>query len=79
MVFLGDGYIEGELDVFARDVDRISEYMFNEIEPYGSYSTAFNIWRIDRASPESGASHYEWNPQAIRDTAYGCYYGCAGD
>ena len=29
-------------------------------------------------SAESGASHYESTPQVIRDTAYNCYYGCAG-
>jgi len=78
MVFLGDGYTEEELDLFADDVDRIAAYMFSEIEPYGSYESAFNVWRIDQASVESGVSHYEVEPHIRRDTAYGCFYGCAG-
>ena len=78
MVFLGDGYTDIELPQFASDVDRIANYMFSSIEPYGTYETAFNIWRIDRASNESGVSHTEYEPHTVRDTVYGCFYGCAG-
>ena len=77
MVFLGDGYTESELDVFAQDVDRITAHMLS-IEPYGSYREVFNIWRIDRASAESGVSHFEGSSNVERDTAYGCFYGCGG-
>lgn len=77
LVFLGDGYAESELDTFAADVDRIVAYVL-QVEPYGAYTGLFNIWRVDQASNESGASHYELSPAEVRDTAYGCYYGCGG-
>lgn len=77
LVFLGDGYTEAELDTFAADVDRIVAYVL-QVEPYGAYTGLFNIWRVDQASNESGASHYERSPAEVRDTAYGCYYGCGG-
>ncbi|MCK6521194.1 M64 family metallopeptidase [Myxococcota bacterium] len=77
LVFLGDGYTESQLDTFAADVDRIVAYLLR-VEPYGAYTGLFNIWRVDQASDESGASHYESNPADVRDTAYGCYYGCGG-
>ncbi len=77
MVFLGDGYTEDQLDDFADDVTSMVEHI-SSIEPYSNYTGLLNIWRIDQASNESGASHYESSPRVIRDTAYGCYYGCAG-
>lgn len=77
LVFLGDGYAESELDTFAADVDRIVAYLL-QVEPYGAYTGLFNIWRVDQASNQSGASHYEQSPADVRDTAYGCYYGCGG-
>ncbi|MCB9758880.1 MAG: hypothetical protein H6739_03495 [Alphaproteobacteria bacterium] len=75
MVFLGDGYTEAELPDFAADVDRMVAYLLS-IEPYGAYTGLFNIWRVDAASAESGASHRENGQDVSRDTAYGCYYGC---
>ena len=75
LVFLGDGYRQSELDTFEDDVDWIVDYL-RDIEPYGAYSGLFNIWRIDAASEDSGVSHDESG--ISRDTAYGCYYGCAG-
>ncbi len=77
LVILGDGYGAAELDRFAEDVDRMSAYLLG-IEPYGAYRDLFNIWRIDRASAESGVSHYDAGRDEDRDTAYGCCYGCAG-
>lgn len=77
IVYLGDGYTADQLDTYAEDVDRISAYLMS-IEPYGAYSGLFNIWRIDEASNESGASHYDRGQNDARDTAYGCFYGCGG-
>lgn len=74
LVFLADGYTEAELDVFAADVERVTDYLLS-IEPYASYVELFNVWRIDRASAQSGSS-LPGGPTV--DTAYGCYYGCAG-
>ncbi len=75
LVFLGDGYQQSQLGTFSSDVDGIVDYL-REIEPYGSYSGMFNIWRIDAPSNDSGVSHNESG--ISRDTAYDCYYGCSG-
>ena len=74
LVFLADGYTEAELSTFADDVERVTQYLLS-IEPYASYGELFNVWRIDRASAESGS---QLPGEAPLDTAYGCYYGCAG-
>jgi len=76
LVLLGDGYTQEQLPDFAADVDRIVSYLL-QIEPYGDYADLFNVWRIDRASAESGVTHLE-GFAIERDTAYGCYYGCSG-
>lgn len=75
LVFLGDGYTSGQLDDFSDDVDWIVDYLLT-IEPYGAYTGLFNIWRVDVASQQSGVTHLETG--VSRDTAYSCYYGCAG-
>lgn len=77
LVFLGDGYTAGELPGFAEDVERVVQYL-GGVEPFGAYTRLFNIWRVDQASAESGASHREGGASDLRDTAYGCYYGCGG-
>lgn len=77
IVYLGDGYTEDELEVFAEDVERVSAYLLS-IDPYGAYTGLFNVWRIDEASNESGASHFDRGQSDRRDTAYGCFYGCGG-
>ena len=74
LVFLADGYTADELTTFADDVERVTAYLLT-VEPYASYSDLFNVWRIDRASAESG-SQLPGRPPL--DTAYGCYYGCSG-
>jgi hypothetical protein len=77
LVLLGDGYRDDQLDDFAADADRIVDYLLS-IEPYGAYAELFNVWRVDRASVDSGVTHLETSPTQNRDTAYGCYYGCGG-
>jgi hypothetical protein len=75
MVFLGDGYTAAEQDLYAADVQRMTDYLLS-IDPYGSYSGLFNVWRVDAPSADSGVDHPS---QAVyRDTAYGCYYDCGG-
>lgn len=77
MVFVGDGYTETQLGAFAEDVDRMVAYLLS-IEPYAAYADLFNVWRIDAPSAESGVDHPERSPSVERDTAFGCFYGCAG-
>jgi uncharacterized protein (TIGR03382 family) len=77
LVFLGDGYTAEDQASFEADVDRTVAHVLG-LEPYGSYTGMFNIWRVDTVSNESGASHYDAGQDVTRDTAFGCYYGCAG-
>ncbi len=77
LVFLGDGYTDDELGLYADDVDRMVDYLLT-IQPYEAYSGLFNIWRIDQASVDSGVSHQEGGQNLVRDTAYSCFYGCGG-
>jgi MYXO-CTERM domain-containing protein len=76
LVVLGDGYTADQLGDFAADTDWIIAYLL-EREPYGAYKGLFNIWRVDLASTDSGVSHREIEPAVDRETALGCYYGCA--
>ncbi len=56
IVFLAEGYTESELPDFAADADAAVSYLLN-IEPWNSYSTYFNAYRIDVISNESGSDH----------------------
>ena len=76
LVFLGDGYRQGEMDKFHDDVDWIVDYL-QGIEPYADYATLFNIWRVDTPSNESGGDHPEGSPATFVDTALDCTYDCA--
>ncbi|HJN75995.1 MAG TPA: M64 family metallopeptidase [Myxococcota bacterium] len=77
ILYLGDGYTIDELELWRSDVDRLSTDLLTR-EPYASYSGLVSVWRVDAASAESGASHYDAGQDIEKDTAYGCYYGCSG-
>ncbi len=75
LVLLGDGYTASEQADFADDADRLLAYL-RELEPYDRYQQAFNIWRVDRVSAESGAT--DPSEGLTADTAFACAYDCAG-
>ncbi len=77
LVILGDGYAASELESFAVDVEEIVEYLLT-LTPYSDYTGLFNIWRVDLPSGDSGVSQTDVDPPTSLDTAYGCFYGCAG-
>ncbi|MBD0373833.1 MAG: hypothetical protein ICV60_23680, partial [Pyrinomonadaceae bacterium] len=54
LVLVAEGYRESELDQFADDADHFVEGFF-DIDPFSDHQCAFNIWRLDVASDESGA------------------------
>jgi hypothetical protein len=54
LVLVGEGYMESELDVFAKDCADFMEALF-ATQPFDEFRLAFNIFRIDVASRESGA------------------------
>jgi hypothetical protein len=56
LVFLGDGYQEGQLGQYAQHVQNLSEYLFN-ITPFKEYRPFFNVFAVRVTSDESGATH----------------------
>lgn len=55
LIIMGDGYTEAEQSAFAADVDRHLNVMWS-IEPFKSYRTYINVYRVDVVSGESGVS-----------------------
>src|SRR5262249_19767297 len=55
LVLVGEGYREDELGVFAKDCDDFMAALF-ATQPFAEFRRAFNIFRTDVASRESGAS-----------------------
>lgn len=56
IVFVGDGFTAGQQDAFNAAVDRAVEALRN-LQPYGSRMCAFNIWRVNVISAQSGTDH----------------------
>ena len=54
LVLVGEGYRESELGVFASDCEDFVEALF-ATRPFDEFRRAFNIFRVDVASRESGA------------------------
>jgi hypothetical protein len=75
VLVLGDGYTAGQLAKFATDTDTVVSAML-AASPFLQYRSYVNVWRVDWASNESGASHP--NTGLTRDTAFGAYYNCSG-
>jgi hypothetical protein len=75
IVFLGDGYTSAEMAKFASDVNAAVAGMLAQ-SPFAEYRNYLNIWRIEVASAESGASHP--NQGITRNTAFSASYGCGG-
>jgi hypothetical protein len=75
LVFLGDGYTASQLEQFAGDVERVTQGFFAQ-QPFTEYQRYFNVYRIDVASPQSGADHPEANTSV--NTAFDAGYQCNG-
>jgi hypothetical protein len=76
LVCVGDGYLEGELDSYATHVDEAIVDLLS-VEPFTTYSTYFNVHRVDVVSNESGVDHDPTYP-IWRDTALGMGFWCGG-
>lgn len=55
LVLIAEGYREGELDKFATDASRFVETLVFNTHPLSQLQDAFNIYRIDVISTDSGA------------------------
>jgi hypothetical protein len=75
VVFLGDGYTADLLPKFAADAATVAAGLL-AAAPYAEYRSYFNVWRIDVASNQMGASHP--SKGVTRDTAFGATYDCGG-
>lgn len=56
LVFVGDGYQELELGVYATDVSNMIDDFFDE-SPLDEYESFFNVHRVDVISVDSGVDH----------------------
>ncbi|GLW67487.1 peptidase [Actinomadura rubrobrunea] len=55
LVVLGDGYTEADMPTFRADVDKHLNVLWS-IEPFKSYRSYVNVYRVEIASGESGVS-----------------------
>ncbi len=76
LVFVGDGYQDTELDIYAAQVDAIYPDVLLE-PPFDGYATYFNVHRVDVVSVDSGVDN---DPvQGIqRNTALDMGFWCGG-
>lgn len=57
LTFIGDGFTEGQQDLFNEKVDEVVRTLM-ETHPFFSLRSAFNIHRVNVASPESGTDKF---------------------
>jgi hypothetical protein len=76
LVIVGDGYTAGELSVYEANASDLVSSFFAE-SPLDTYSTFFNVHRVDVVSNQSGVDH---DPTfgIYRDTALDMGFFCSG-
>ncbi|MDR1172515.1 MAG: IgA Peptidase M64 [Bacteroidales bacterium] len=53
LVFVAEGYTEGEMGKFRKDAARFTDFLF-QTRPYSDRKNDFNIWAVECPSEESG-------------------------
>jgi len=72
IVIVGEGYTSSESTKFAADATSlVNGFLKGEI--YDDYTSYFNVWSLFTPSIESGASHQEFTPPVVKNTAFGAY------
>lgn len=74
LVFVGDGYTSSQLSLFDQHV-RSSVAALFQVEPFRTYRTQFNIWRVDVVSTQSGVDN-DPSLGVRRTTALDMYFWC---
>jgi hypothetical protein len=74
LIFVGDGYVESELDTYGIHVLNAFVALFDE-EPFTTYQTLFNAYRVEVISNESGVDN-DPTPGILRDTALDMGFWC---
>lgn len=75
LMVMGDGYTAAEMIKFQNDAETAINGLFS-IAPWNKRRGAFNIYRIDVISNESGADHPELGTSV--DTELDAAYNCSG-
>ncbi|MCR5139682.1 MAG: M64 family metallopeptidase [Bacteroidaceae bacterium] len=74
LVFLGDGYVESEMNTFVEDVQKATNAFFKET-PWNNYKDYFNVFLIKTPSKVSGAG---MSPKETIHNFYGTTFGFNG-
>ena len=75
LVVVGDGYTSSQLGTYDQHVRSKVDELF-AVEPYRSYKSLFNVWKVDVVSPESGVDNDPYG--TYRNTALDMYFYCGG-
>ncbi|RFU40440.1 peptidase [Actinomadura logoneensis] len=80
LVVLGDGYTEADMPAFRQNVDKHLNVLWS-IEPYKSYRSYINVYRVEIPSKVSGVSCDPGVTDARKDTPLGMSFwsGCRTD
>ncbi|MEV5569833.1 M64 family metallopeptidase [Spirillospora sp. NPDC052269] len=80
LVVLGDGYTEADMPAFRQNVDKHLNVLWS-IEPYKSYRSYINVYRVEIPSRTSGVSCDPGVNDAKKDTPLGMSFwsGCQAD
>ncbi|MEV4257638.1 M64 family metallopeptidase [Spirillospora sp. NPDC049652] len=80
LVLLGDGYTEADMPAFRQNVDKHLNVLWS-IEPYKSYRSYINVYRVEIPSKVSGVSCDPGVTDAKRDTPLSMSFwsGCRTD
>ena len=74
LVFLGDGYVESEMNTFVEDAQKATNAFFKET-PWNNYKDYFNVFLIKTPSKVSGAG---MSPKEQIQNFYGTTFGFNG-
>ncbi|GLZ76521.1 hypothetical protein Afil01_13280 [Actinorhabdospora filicis] len=75
LVFVGDGYTSGQLGTYDTHVRSKVAELF-AVEPFKSYQSLFNVWKVDVVSSQSGVDNDPYG--TYRTTALDMYFYCGG-
>jgi hypothetical protein len=72
IVIIPEGYTEEEMDLFKKDCEKFSGYLFNS-SPFKENKDKFNIWGVEAPSEESGTdipAKGTWKKTQLNTTFY---------
>jgi hypothetical protein len=75
IVFLAEGYTEGEMEKFKQDAERMADY-FLTVQPFSQYPGQINFWAVQSPSVSSGVD----NPKKkhYKNTAFNSSFNTFG-